>query len=400
MNAFLHNFADLVEIESTWMTAVTEADASLAEERVGLVDRPKRAVTFLWSSVRKSEVFRFLMTLARQATDWPAQIPLYSDQAVTTASSSATTINCPTTDRRFRVGGDVVIMSIGADGRPGNVEVKTISSFTASAITLTGALTNTYAAESLVFPVIYGDEILEADVRSVTDEVAQVRLTIASQFDSAYGTAASSAAGANPSGFSTQAGLPILGVEPNWATGPGIGVRRKASTPISGKATIQHVRGERCQFALDFGLTRVTRAEAMAVIRFFDSRGGRLMPFWVVAPQAMFEPTVLTTGYVDVTAYGDLADAEDFVTYLGLLMSDGTYYVRQVSTITVNGSDWRIALTAVLPSLSLANVVRVAPAYLVRFVSDALVERWVTDAVCEIPISVVEVVEEQTVAVT
>ena len=77
-----------------------------------------------------------------------------------------------------------------------------------------------------------------------------------------------------------------------------------------------------------------------------------------------------------------------------VVCNDGTVYVRPVSGIAQNSGSWRISVSDSFPSLSLANVRRVTPAWKVRFESDALREEWVTSEVCRVPFAAISVVAE------
>lgn len=399
--AFLHNWADRVTVETAWRTAVSASESTQAEERVGLGDRPTRAITFRWTGITRDEGNRILIALAK-ASGSGLSLPLYCDQAITTASSSGTTINAPTANRRLAAGAQVVLADLST-GRPTNVRYPTIDSLAADAITTSATITDTYPAGSVVWPLVTVQPVLEPAVRFMTDGTMEVTLTTLEVPESAL--AALDDPGDTPAGFSTYdltgdlPALPIFDVEPDWSGGVVIGLVRAADAYAQGRSQVVEVRGTRPRFTLEASLLLAERADVFSVLTFFDSRGGRLAPFWLAAPVALWEPTNLDTGFVDVETDADATEADDCFTYVALVMEDGTVYVRPISTITAISGGWRVAVSDSFPSLALADVKRVTPAFLVRFAEDAIREEWVTDEVCRIPLRAVELLAEAEAAI-
>lgn len=394
-DAFLHNWADQVFVTTSYQTVVTSAQDSLAEERVGLVERPTRSIRFRWCGVSRGEGQRMLLALAL-AGSAGLSLPLYCDQAITTASSSGTTINCPTADRRFEVGKQVVIFAIGDDGRPTNVQTPTVSVIGGSSITTSGALTGTYATGAFVFPLVVTQPVLQPSAVYESDEVMTVDLEVMEVPESSL--AGQAAVGDDPTGFTLEDQWPIFHVEPDWTNGVEIGLQIAATTYAQGRSVVVETQGPRPRVTVAMELVLFDRAAVFDVIRFFDSRGGRCAPFWLVSPNALWTPTNLTTGFVDVEEHGVATDAEDFWTHVGVVMEDGTVYVRAISSIADSGSTWRVTFAVSLPSLNLADVVRITPAFFGRLADDSLREAWLTDEVCTLPFKFVEVFDEGAVA--
>jgi hypothetical protein len=400
MRAFVHNWASEVLVESTWDTTRTEAHDSLAEERILNAGRPNRAVTFRWTSIDRAEAQRMLWALQRAAADDFHGVPLYPDEAVTTASSSGTTINCPTTDRRFAVGNDVVIVALDHDGRVESYEVATIDALGPSTITTDGALGATYPAGSVVFPLLYSEEVLEARMDFAAPGVANVTLTITSQVWPGYGPETTSTPGVNPSGWSTQGGLPILSAAPEWGAHVGVDLERPAEVYRTGKYNWVAPRGERARRRVTFQVLTSTRDEAMDVIEFFDSRGGRVGSFWLILPPGLLRVTGITTTYVDVEADAEsISDLQDLMPYVGLVLTDGTHLVRTVSSVSLVAGKFRVAFSSAIPATDLEDVESASPALLARFDKDVLVEAWITSETCRLRLDVVELLAEQTAAV-
>lgn len=399
IDAFVHNWADAVTVENAWKTAISTSPETQAEERVGLVDRPVRSLSFRWTGVNREEGNRMLLALAT-ATGAGLALPLYPDQATTSASSSGTTINCATADRRFAVGRHVMIAEI-VNGRAANVRVRSVSAVGSGTLTLSTSLGATYPAGSLVWPVVVTQPVLAPAVRYMTNEVMEVTLTALERLDQAL--PALQAPGEVPSGEPTcQVGdlpaLPVLTIEPDWGPGVTIGLARDAEAFARGRADVVLPLGGRPRFTLEASLLLADRATAFRALRLFDGRAGRLATWWLAAPMGLWRPAALDTGFVDVATAGDPEQAEETYTFLAVVLRDGTVHVRPIAAIAGITGGWRISVSDSLPEIDLADVRRVCPAWLVRFASDALREEWVTTRVCQIQIRAVEVLAEREAA--
>jgi hypothetical protein len=396
MTPFLHNWADLVEVETSYVTVVTDAEDSLAEERCGLLSKPTRSVRCRWTGISRAEGHKIVLALT-QAGAGGLQLPLYCDQALTTSSSSGTTINCPTADRRFAVGAQVVIFELDGAGRATNAQVRTLSAVGASSLTVSSGLTGTYDAGALVFPVVTTHPVLAPEVEFSTDDCMTVDLTVLEKVESALPPLET--VGDDPTGFDLEGGVPIFDVEPDWAAGVTVGLETTATSYPLGRSQVVETRGPRPRVTVSMGLTELERADVFKVLRFFDSRGGRLAPFFLPCPAALWTAAAVSTGYVDVDEAGTASEAEDLYTHAAVVLADGTVYVREITGFTDQGATWRITVSPVLPAIDLADVVRITPAFLVRFADDSLRESWLSDAACRIPLRFLEVLSEGAVTI-
>jgi len=387
---FPHNWATEVAMATVWTTQVDVSENRLAETRRNLVDAPRRTITVRWSGLRQSIATRLLFEIMRSA-DSQRRIPLYQDVSVTTASSSSTTINCPTTYRRFYAGRLVLITE--SDGT--NPQFDTIDSLTASAITLTTGLSGSYAAGALVFPVLVTEVLLDAQLGAITDQVAEVT----ADYVEAELTmqAAGSWSGLSGYGFQQIGSFAyLLGVAPEWRNGIAFRMQRSGSSNVYARTQSVSTRGPRALLSMDLSFTFGSRAAFWTFLQFFDAHRGRALPFWVESPLTLWEPSAVTTTYLDVTSVGDLTDYTNFVEsieggspFLLIEKTDGTKVLAQITgTTEPGGGVFRLAAT--LPSMTLSEILRASLAFFVRFETDTLVERWRSAGVVEVAVSVVE----------
>jgi hypothetical protein len=383
---FAHNWAASVGVETTWLDAITTSTTTGQEERVTLVERPRRRLEFTWRALSRAQAQRMHFALFRAAND-ELRVPIYCDQAITTASSSGTTVNAPTANRRLFVGSRFAL--VAADG---TFQERIIDSLTSSTITPTVALTGTVAAGARVFPLIDAQVVLDSVKAWETNEGGSVSAVFLEVTDSR--TLPSAAADTLPTDVSEAtlapaAALPIYPEAPNWAGGVSLGPIRQGRNFGRGRANRVVTEGTRPLAALSFEVLVRTRAKAWRLIQFFDYVRGRCFPFWVLSPVAILEAAAFATTHVDVVQAGNLADLEDFLHHVAIVKSDGSFELARVSTVTVAGSYWRITFAASISSV--ATAVSVSAAFLMRFASTAQKEEWVTDEVCRFRPSFVEV---------
>lgn len=384
---FPHNWLGVLEVESQWMSTIASASKTDDEERCALVERPSRQVKAKWSGLTRADAQRLNFALLRAGQDEIA-VPLYSDQAETTAASSGTTINCPTATRRFFVGFDVVIVN----GQTGTWEQATVSAMTSSTITTSGALGATYPTGSLVFPLVDCLVSLDGSMNFVNHQVGEADVEWLEVTDSR--TLPAAAADTLPTGvdeieFPTGTTLPIFPSEIQWAEPVRLQAQRAGERYTRGTGTVVYKRGTRPLMGIQLEVLATDRDEAWQQIQFFDYCRGSVLPFWLLAPVLTLEAVAFNVGYIDVEQIGNLADLEEFLRQVAVIADDGSFQLATVSTILEVGDIWRISFVDALPSV--AGAARALPAYLVRFASDAQTEEWVTTECCRFQVQVTEV---------
>lgn len=385
---FLHNWAAPVQMVTTWTTQVDESKDRLAETRRSLVDRPTRVITVRWSGLTQELSTRLRFELMRIGNE-SRRIPIYQDVSVTTGSSTGTTINVPTTDKRFAAGQVVLIATADAS----TWELATISSLTASALTV-GTLGTTYPTGSYVFPTILAKILTDAQLRVLTDQVAELELDFIEEYPQV--PASGTYANLGSYGYTQIEFFAYLLEAPlNWRDGVTYRMLRSHQSQTYARTQTTVVRGPRPVIALDLVYLFSTRAEFFAFLQFFDAHRGRGAPFWVESPMSLFTAGAVSTTYIDLNKFGFAADYSNFIQSasggsprLLIVKSDGTKILAQVTAVTDTGSYYRLACT--LPSMTLGDIARISLAYFVRFETDSLTERWQATAGVEVTVSVVE----------
>lgn len=394
------DWSDVLEVESVWHTDIRTA-RSTAEQRRIRRERPRLNLTTPLPAIKRDDLMHAAMRIQR-TTDARSLAPLWVDMTKLSSavSSSATTLNCDTTYRRFFQGARVLIIETTNDTIPTTWEVATIDSLTASSITIASGLTNGYTAAARVVPLIEAEVGLSQSGNIITARAGRLPW-IALERVGPMSLEPAAAVGSNPTGFDTHDGLPIFALEHvDWSDGLTLGFQRPGELSELGLAEVPDVHGDWAAMSVTVPVVALSREDAWAVKRLFDSRAGRAYPFWFCSPFTYELDAVSSTTRIDVDAAGVSADWNRRP-YLYVVETDGTAHVRQIDSVTrVNGID-RVTLTsAISPQLNDEDIRVVGWAILARFGSDALKERWVTDRTMLSELQVVELLNEKDVTIT
>jgi len=403
---FLHNWATQARMTTSFRTDISTSPDSGAESRRGLNVKPTRTLDLEWTicdsktvtGINSLEQLERLEVLLRRLTDQRFQVPIYMDQQILGAAyaSGDSTILVSTGQGRFFPGARVAIVQLDFCHQPVSFSFHTISDMTNDSLTFTSTLGVAVAAGSYVFPVMDCEVALDVDADYSTARVPTVKLTVteapgASQLPPLKSDKPSGAEEAHD-------GRPVWYEEPDWTRGITKGRSRQGSRQRGGRADFVSTEGDRSRQTHRFEVTG-NRDTIWGALEFFETRRGRLRSFWHIDQDQYFElvdidPAGTFVGISENTL--DLADTQEEFDALGLVMSDGSHYVTDVSNILNILTVFRVSLITPLPSgLSVADYHRVARARLVRFDSDEFVETWEHTGYGTAGISIIEVLNEQ-----
>jgi hypothetical protein len=399
LDFFLHNWVGGVSMETRYMTDITRSPTTLAEERRGLLERPQRQLKMEFLHGEVVEVDRLLVHLRRLTDENLVGFLPQDTVTVTTSSTGQDEINGDFRYRRFFDGGRVAVFRANPTGDSlhlaAETDIYTIQTVFTDHILVDRNLDQTYV-DSLWFivPLIDLEIVLTPTVTHHTTTVAQVTLTL----NEVVGKSAlpPSFTGGVPDGWDHQLGLPVFEFGLDWDGGITTIYRRYGQRRTEGRKPVVVPEGPRYVQVQDFKL-KLDRPDFWRILNLFDSRRGRLDPFWEIDQEDIW--TVIDTDpqFIDVQAFGLFADFEaDFTEHAGIVMNDGTIYIREINTIQDVGP-WRISLVSGndLPDpIDVSEIKRFSRARLKRFDSDSLPERWHNTETSEVRFSTVEVLAE------
>jgi len=377
-----HNWETSCSLETAFETTVTSAADSVKEERRSLLGHPARTMDFNWRGLTREKLHKLLVHLRNISSGyWVA--PLYPDQILLAQNyTSGTTIYAPTTDRRFFEGGRVLVL---ADD--GTFDWAEISSVLEDRLVLKSALANSYpASRTSIFPCLDVEPLMLADASFITGRVADLSLTV----QEIIGPNTLPGQVGVPDGFDTFQDLPILDFEHNWIEALSASFSREGSLDTLGRGRVFHLRGSRPRLILNPSLL-LQRADAMQMIRLFEGRKGRALPFWQLDPEDVWEVLSRDSGGLNIEPQGEFEDFEDSFDFLGIRDVNGKVHVREVLSLTDYTTYWRVSVSPAMPS---EQIVSVARARLTRFNTDALGEEWVSTEVLRAGFETIELLEE------
>ena len=399
LDFFLHNWVEGVAMETRYMTDITRSPTTLAEERRGLLERPQRQlkVEFLHGTV--AEVDRLLVNL-RRLTNENLVVPLFQDTVIVTDSATLQDeINGNFRYRRFFDGGRVAVFTQNPTSESlklsADVDIYQIEAVFSDHIQVERNLDQAYADNTwFVVPLMDLEIVLQPEITHHTTTTVEVSLTL----NEVVGKNAlpPSFTGGVPDGWHQQLGLPVFEFDLDWDGGITTTYKRYGQRRTEGRKPVVVPDGPRYVQVQDFKL-KLDRPDFWRVLNLFDSRRGRLDLFWEIDQENMW--TVLDTDpqFIDVQSFGIFADfSADFTDHAGIVMNDGTVYIREINTIQDVGP-WRISLVAGndLPDpIDVSEIKRFSRARMKRFDADSLPEKWHNTEAVDTSFSTIEVLAE------
>lgn len=405
-NFLLGNWRTQIQMDTSFITDITNAD-TLAEARRGLLIRPRRTIRFTLSGMDRNQSAQIKQDLLRHANDI-VPVPLFQDQAILTGDTEAATDKIPvdTSHGRWFVGARIVIFKGTTNDSISLVQYLTIATIDPAFIEVNESLGNgEYEAGDTIMPVIDAQISIESQrIKVRTDfhgEVSfkAVEVTGVSALPR-LSTVVPTEFPTFPTGFGGD-DRPIFNIPANFANALSDTIRRDGSKFSSGRGVIVFTKGDRARHAFGFSILSEPD-EAFQFLKFFDWAQGRLQQFWFPDHLTLFEPTTATpinTISVTVKQNGRIENLQDFLDFVFIDQGILPLGIGVVSTVVVDGLNWRINFTVSAQMDLFTNYVRVTSAHKVRFSSDKITEKWTTDELMGIQLRFKEVLEEKEVTV-
>ena len=405
LDFFLHNWVTTVGMETRYLTDVTRAATSLAEERRGLLERPQRLLKTSWLQGEVEEVDRLLTTLRRLTDENLVGILTQDTVVVTSSSTGQDEINGDFRYRRFFDGGRVAVFTQNPTSESlklsADVDIYLIEEVFNDRIKVDRNLDQSYANNLwFVVPLIDLEIMLKPKVTQLTNTKAQVDLTL----NEVVGKNAlpPSFTGGAIDGWQQQLGLPVFEFDPDWDGGIDTTYHRYGQRRTEGRKPVVVPKGPRYVQLQEFKL-KLDRPDFWKILNLFDSRRGRLGAFWEIDQEFLWTVTDTDPQFIDVQPFGQFADfSADFTDHAGIVMNDGTVYIREINTIQDVGP-WRLGLVSGndLPDpIDVTQIKRFSRARIKRFHTDSLPETWHTTETAETEFSTIEVLAEGEVDIT
>lgn len=395
---FQANWAQNPRIFSAFSTSIKHALTG-SEQRWGRVQVPYRTIEALittFQDITPRKVGSMLMRNAQARF----LCPVWVDQTKITGSPTATNLPCEPTDRRFFVNQFVAVLKLGPGGIPDEFEVTDVTAVNANSIDVTALTTITPVAGYRIYPLIEARLALTQEAQGFTDEALGLNFTAqetTGQMALPLDTGVT--IGVTPAGQAEFDGLPVWSFKPNPDTVVR-GVARLGGYSELERSPTLETHGDRALHKWSASYRWFSREEFGKIRRFFESRAGRLEPFYFIAPLKELIVESITDTTIVVQAIGPEIDW-DFYTHVAVVKRDGTNILKAINSVVRAGSSDTINVDSFGGSPpALADVKRVTHAYKVRFDSDEMREAWFTDEYGESEFSFVEVLDEKDKTIT
>lgn len=389
----LANWTTSVVLESTWQTDVMQAQ-SVSETRRGLVSKPKRTLTYELSGLDQVAANLLHSTLLRMGCS-RFLAPMYHDISPLTeaASPGDTRLHCDTADRHFNDQMRVLLANPSADAEIASWEIAHVDTKATGQLNLISQVLSSWASGTMVLPLVECLLLPTTSGNLHTDESGTATISV-QEADGHSGLSPCLAADTLDEGWQTFDDLPILTIPPQW-DGVQFGAVRAATISASAVASVVTAYGSRPCMTWTLPFLFSSRAEAYELLRFFDSRCGRLYPFWLPSPQTHYSnPVKASDSTLSVDAVGAVADYA-LRPYLCLVLLDGTHLIRGITGVSRSGSRDTLTLDYGMYPATTETIYRACAAAKVRFSDDTLQETWHTDLTASCTLSVIEVLEEK-----
>jgi len=376
-----HNWIQGFTMETEAMTSVGISGESERERRRGLRNAPIRTLQVIWEAVDEASSIR-LHHAMRDAARAIFQLPLASDQ-IEASTISGSTITVDTTQGRWFKGARVVI---------GHSELAQINLVTPTTLELVSPVVGSWPAETPVAPVV--DCSLIREPTAVYEHGCLVSLTVN----------AVEAPGASQLPFledfsysegSDYRGYPVFRISPDWTSGVSKGISRPGtgSSFSDGRAPSTFTNSDRGR--VTHNMEFVTE-EPWTLLKFWESRRGRLYPFWKLdeAQDSLIKVTAVDPSFIDFELTTDFDDWKEGMDFIGLELNDGSFVVREAAVIQDVATSYRVTLGDTLTGVSLSDIKYAAIARLTRFSKDVIKEQWISGCVMGTSLATIELLNE------
>jgi len=404
---FLHNWASQAELKTSFRNALSPSPATGAESRRGLSAKPFRTQKLVWTICPQAtggatdlDELERLEVYLRRITNDRFQVPIYKDQAELDAAYLTTddTILLDTSVRRLFPGQRVAIVQTDFCNQITSVTYHLIDTMTNASLTFVSTLGVAVAAGSYVFPMMDCEVLLEVQADYTTSRVPTISLTVAEAPGLSQLPVLKSDTPTGADLYGEVGGIerPIWFEEPDWSSGIKKGRKRQGARDRGGRADFVSLEATRSVQSHQMNL-HGDRDTMWQALEFFETRRGRLRTFWHVDQDQYLEAVDLDAGgtFVGVSEIGDLADFSEEMDYIGIVMNDGTVYVRKAVTIQQVLTVFRVTMDQVIGlNLDVNNVNRVARARVTRFAKDEFTEKWDHTGHMECSVSFIEALAE------
>lgn len=346
---FQPNWKDGIKEKVEYLTTLVGPSRTGKEQRFRRRAIPRRSLSFSLLTMEPQE-FQALESLLWRRQSGIFGVPFWPEaiQATAPVSAGATTISVASVaNRLFSLAPLVMIWSSW-----NACEVQTLESASGGLLTV-GQVSGTYQGLPWIVPVFPGhlQDSQELELRTSRVGISKVQFACEVGFDDPA---------PSPPAESLVYGYRVLQAMPNWKNAPSQKLSRILSRLDNGVGPVSVMDKAGIGFGSQtFQWWMPTHADVQALRHFFDSRTGRLVPFWVPSWRedlTLSSTTAAGDSSIQVKACGYATSMfqDSARRYLVLWKPDGSMIFRKVTSASVVGSIESLGLDssvgAILPA--------------------------------------------------
>jgi len=380
-----------VSIECHAPSDLSAGEETLSEARLAHSSKPYRTIKCRWSGLDQATIQKLWGRLL-YIGDHYVEVPLYPDYTYANSGCTTLLLTGSFSNRRFHNGGKVVVYY--ADGTQ---QATIVVSASSSQLILSSSdeLDVAPSAGDIIVPVCDCWPNLSDSMKLRTDRVGDLTLV----FDEIPGPSALPfSAQTAPSSFDTYDGLPVVDLDYNWVVEPDLGFARSGFKATVGKSEHSFLQGPSPQITLRAARQVYSKEEAWTWLNFFDSRRGRVIPYWAVLPHDIWHLEGLASTSIQVSASGKWQHTHNYLKYIAVYDQYGFVEIARVSqVIDTGGGVWTIDLLDTLSAHG--EIVNVRWCIECRQSSDSYSDEWSTDQAVAFGVEITEILNEREVSI-
>jgi len=248
-----------------------------------------------------------------------------------------------------------------------------------------------------IYPVIESELSLDNQGKAINDSIVETSM-FAMERPGVSALDPEQTPGTVPGWCPTYNSVPILTLPIDWQDVE-VGTFRYGEQTKSGIGYVLQAFGSKPGSSFTLPFLPLNRQEAMRLLAFFDSRGGRLHPFWLACPVGLTSPTVIAGSTVTVPQDIKSIDWSSFSNIAAYRKSTGTTSIHSIPSVASGAGTITLTISPALPSTTITDY-DISVAHLLRFDNDEMEIVWTTDDKCRVSMECVELLDERSISVS
>jgi len=249
---------------------------------------------------------------------------------------------------------------------------------------------------SWAYPVIESELSLDSQGKAINDSIVESSI-FAMERPGVSALDPQQVPGTVPGWCPTHNSVPIMTLPIDWQDVE-VGTFRIGEQTKAGIGYVLQAFGSKPGSSFTLPFLPLSRQEAMRLLAFFDSRGGRLHPFWLACPVGLTSPVSIVGSTVVLAQDLQSVDWSSFSNIAAYRKSTGTTSIHSISSVASGSGTITLTVSPAMPSTTITDY-DISIAHLLRFDSDEIELLWTTDDKCRVAMECVELLDERSISI-